>query len=268
MKKQINSTIKAYLIRGAFYLLLLLAVCAIPFALAQRNTAKRSVTNAASNPKMSKFAAAPRASGAAQATKLSGIHSKAGSLLPYDVRGVPFLPRKSDVPQTASGVGAAHILPIPRAPKAPQVILYDQYDNASANATSSQDFEAAFDPFDDFLADDFIVPGGQTWTVESIDADGIPFNCSGSCVPDSFNIFIFTDSGGLPGTQVYSATGQSFVISSSTYSITLTVPAVLTAGTYWISVQARMDFTGNGQWGWTDRTVQSASVSALPGHES
>ena len=35
MKKQINPTIKAYLIRGAFYLLLLLAVCAIPFALAQ-----------------------------------------------------------------------------------------------------------------------------------------------------------------------------------------------------------------------------------------
>ena len=41
MKKQINPTIKAHLIRGAFYLLLLLAVCAIPFALAQRNAAKR-----------------------------------------------------------------------------------------------------------------------------------------------------------------------------------------------------------------------------------
>src|SRR5947207_8808034 len=40
MKKQTNSTIKAHLIRGAFYLLLLLAVCAIPFALAQRNTTK------------------------------------------------------------------------------------------------------------------------------------------------------------------------------------------------------------------------------------
>ena len=41
MKKQINPTIKAHLIRGAFYLLLLLAVCAIPFALARRNTADR-----------------------------------------------------------------------------------------------------------------------------------------------------------------------------------------------------------------------------------
>ncbi len=43
MKKQTNSTIKAHLIRGAFYLLLLVAVCAIPFALAQRNASKRSV---------------------------------------------------------------------------------------------------------------------------------------------------------------------------------------------------------------------------------
>src|SRR5882724_8820497 len=65
MKKQINPTIKAHLIRGAFYLLLLVAVCAIPFALAQRNTIKR--VNPASKSKMAtKFAAAPPASGAAQ----------------------------------------------------------------------------------------------------------------------------------------------------------------------------------------------------------
>ena len=40
IKKYINPTIKAHLIRGAFYLLLLLAVSLIPFALAQRTTAK------------------------------------------------------------------------------------------------------------------------------------------------------------------------------------------------------------------------------------
>ena len=45
MKKQINPTIKAHLIRGAFYLLLLLAVCAIPFALAQSRS--RGTTAAA-----------------------------------------------------------------------------------------------------------------------------------------------------------------------------------------------------------------------------
>ena len=40
VKAHISSTMKAHLIRGAFYLLLLLAVCVIPFALAQRTTAK------------------------------------------------------------------------------------------------------------------------------------------------------------------------------------------------------------------------------------
>src|SRR5882724_3317607 len=40
MKKQTNPNIKAHLLRGAFYLLLLVAICAIPFALAERNTIK------------------------------------------------------------------------------------------------------------------------------------------------------------------------------------------------------------------------------------
>ena len=46
MKKQLNPAIKAHLIRSAFYLLLLLGVCAIPFALAQsrsRGTARQSM---------------------------------------------------------------------------------------------------------------------------------------------------------------------------------------------------------------------------------
>ena len=43
MKKQLKPNIKAHLLRGAFYLLLLVTVCAIPFALAQRHTAKRNV---------------------------------------------------------------------------------------------------------------------------------------------------------------------------------------------------------------------------------
>src|ERR1044071_3552221 len=50
MKKQINPTIKAHLIRSAFYLLLLLAIVAIPFALAQshsRGTARQTMAKAA-----------------------------------------------------------------------------------------------------------------------------------------------------------------------------------------------------------------------------
>ncbi len=44
MKKQIKPSIKAHLIRSAFYVLLLLAICVIPFALAQRNTKQSAAT--------------------------------------------------------------------------------------------------------------------------------------------------------------------------------------------------------------------------------
>jgi hypothetical protein len=258
MKKQINPTIKAHLIRGAFYLLVLLAVCAIPFALAQsrgRGATKRAVSNPASKPNVSKLA-----TGAAQASKLSGVHFKPSSpLLPYDVRGVPNLPRISERPQTSSGVRAAHIIPVPRPPKAPQVVLYDQYDNASATASLSCTFDD-FPTFSADLADDFVVPGGQTWNVESIDADGIYFNGTGPAF--NWNVFIYMDNGGLPGAQVYSILNQPVTVSGTTFTVNLSPAAVLTAGTYWIEIQANMDFATQGEWGWTDRTVQSNSPAA------
>ena len=42
MKQPINPVIRAHLVRGAFYLILLVAVCVIPFALGQRATTKQS----------------------------------------------------------------------------------------------------------------------------------------------------------------------------------------------------------------------------------
>ena len=52
MKKRSSPTIRAQVIRGASYLLLLMAVCVIPFALAQQKT-----TDSAINPRKSSFAA-------------------------------------------------------------------------------------------------------------------------------------------------------------------------------------------------------------------
>src|SRR5215475_11790143 len=43
MKKQTTSPVQAHLLRGASYLLLLLAMCAVPFALAHRDAAKQSM---------------------------------------------------------------------------------------------------------------------------------------------------------------------------------------------------------------------------------
>ena len=46
MKARISSTMKAHLIRGAVYLLLIVALYTIPFALAQRNVATLSKAKA------------------------------------------------------------------------------------------------------------------------------------------------------------------------------------------------------------------------------
>jgi hypothetical protein len=165
----------------------------------------------------------------------------------------------SQVPQSTSGVRAAHVIPIPRAPKAPQVVLYDQYNNAGGNATLSATFDD-FPTFSSDLADDFVVPGGQTWNVESIDADGVYFNGAGPAF--NWNVFIYANNGTLPGAPVYSTLNQPVTQVGTTFTVNLTPAAVLPAGTYWIEIQANMDFATQGEWGWTDRTVQSNNPAA------
>ena len=79
MKKQINPTIKAHLIRGAFYLILLVAVCAIPFALAARNPAAGKISRTVSNPNSARIPAlAPASAFRAPAAKLPNAKGKNG----------------------------------------------------------------------------------------------------------------------------------------------------------------------------------------------
>src|SRR5882724_7947958 len=90
MKKQTNSNIKAHLIQSAFYLLLLLAVCAIPFALAQSGTrgARQNLPAATArlsqNTQMSQII--PSSTGAADgwwANDRTGIASQCPAVLAY-----------------------------------------------------------------------------------------------------------------------------------------------------------------------------------------
>src|SRR5437764_11043816 len=47
-------------------------------------------------------------------------------------------------------------------PARPASVLYDQLTTASSNSATSQNFEPARDAYDSQLADDFVVPAGQT----------------------------------------------------------------------------------------------------------
>jgi hypothetical protein len=65
---------------------------------------------------------------------------------------------------------------------------------------------------------------------------------------ENFNVFVYSDAGGFPGSLVASRIGMSYVQNGSTFTVTLSPAIDLTSGTYWISVQSRMDFAlaGNG----------------------
>ncbi len=143
----------------------------------------------------------------------------------------------------------------------PEAVLYDQTDNPGANSINSQDFETSFDAYDNQAADDFVIPSGDaSWTIEQVEVAGVYFNGTGPA--PAVNVFFYVDAATLPGTEVYSAIGLVPTDVGGSFAIDLTTPAVLPAGTYWVSVQARMDFGVGGQWGWTERTVQSNSASA------
>jgi HYR domain/Carboxypeptidase regulatory-like domain len=145
-------------------------------------------------------------------------------------------------------------------PKASLALLYDQTDNPSAAATSSQNFEASFDPFDDAVADDFIVPAGEIWTINQVNVSGVYFNGAGPA--NSVNVTFYPDAATLPGSAEYTASNLAVVDTAGNFVINLTTPAMIPAGTHWVSVQANMDFGVGGQWGWLDRTTISNSGAA------
>ena len=154
MKKQINPTIKAHLIRGAFYLLLLVAVCAIPFALAQRN--KLSSTKAQPTKAPPTKAQIAAASGKVfQSGAPGALAGRSRSEKPRHraKRRYPmtFGPPRACLGCRASssahrGVRAAHVLPIPRTPKLSRWSFTISTDNASVHLHVCR---ATFDDFPD-----------------------------------------------------------------------------------------------------------------------
>ena len=90
---------------------------------------------------------------------------------------------------------------------------------------------------------------------------GVYFNGPGPAA--SFNVTFYSDAAGFPGAAVPvgTYTGLAYTNVTGTFTIPLPTPLVLASGTYWVSVQARMDFTPGGEWGWLDRTVTSNSAA-------
>ncbi len=107
------------------------------------------------------------------------------------------------------------------------------------------------------------MPGGG-WDIGQVNVGGVYFNGAGPAV--SVNVTFYADAAGLPGAAVPGGTYTAIPITSGaatgSFQIVLPTDLMLAPGTYWVSVQANMDFTPGGEWGWNDRSVTSNSPAA------
>ncbi|MFO1339481.1 MAG: hypothetical protein U1F53_14875 [Burkholderiaceae bacterium] len=137
-------------------------------------------------------------------------------------------------------------------------VLYSQNDNDGGTGVTSQNFEASFDIYDNSGADDFKVPKGTSWKVSSVDVTGVYYNGSGPAASE--HVTFYADAGGLPGAAVADFPASAGTDSGGSFS--MPVKAKLKKGTYWVGVQANMDFAIGGQWGWEVRSVQAGNGAA------
>ncbi|NQV18877.1 MAG: carboxypeptidase regulatory-like domain-containing protein, partial [Armatimonadetes bacterium] len=131
-------------------------------------------------------------------------------------------------------------------------ILFEQLANVSAEGgISSQDFEASFDAYDAEGADEFVVPVGETWTIDQVVILG-----TGPTGPIVLaNIRFYEDNAGVPGTMLFEYL-DVVSIPGADADLDCTIPAtVFTEGTYWLGVQGDIEYALYGQWFWTKQAA-------------
>ena len=151
-------------------------------------------------------------------------------------------------------------------------VLYDQLNGQTTTNPadiSSQDFETSLDAADSEAADDFVVPAGLAWSIDGIDVDGEYFSRDGlDPVPVGFHVRFWSNDAATNLPSVLSAERLSqpytaFGTAPGDVQVGLEAPVVLPEGTWWVSVQARLDYgPGTHQWFWHNRIAQSGQGAA------
>jgi len=183
-------------------------------------------------------------------------------------------PRVEPQQKTASQMNSVDIRESMACPNAPApkwqghlggftAVLYDQTDFDTTYGITSQNFEVIYDAYDNQAADDFVIPAeDESWIIESVDVSGFYSEDGGPAT--SVNVWFYVDAGGLPGAEMFGALNviPAVGLADGSFSLELNPPAVLSEGTYWVSVQSNQDIDPFGQWYWKERTVQSFAPSA------
>jgi hypothetical protein len=195
------------------------------------------------------------------------------------------LPPPPPPPQTLSAPPKLDVTPIPglaaqgptRAPIAPanpEDVLWDQVISGTTGIVSDFFLTTGFGTF---AADDFIVPPGVGWRIETIFVDGF-VNAVPLATAQDLNWYIWPDAGGVPagspgdGTEVFSLTllsgdpAVTIVGNSPTLDLVMATGSALELpeGTYWLSFYPSMFVTsGDDRFNWFAAGTANGNYSML-----
>jgi len=142
------------------------------------------------------------------------------------------------------------------ASSASAIVLHDQTDQPGSNIVLSQFFPDLQKRV--LGADDFAIPAADGgWRVERVVAQGMYSPDDGPA--PNFDVVIYANRGGLPGTEVYRAAGLAAASDQGgAVAFNLPQPALLQPGVYWLSIVANMTYNPGSQlWAWLTRDVQN-----------
>jgi len=144
-----------------------------------------------------------------------------------------------------------------------RAVLYEQ-SNPAGGGQASQDFESAYDAYDCQGADDFYIPTGFSWTIQTVTVSG-----SGSLTATLANVYIYADVAGMPAvTAATTLMGLACTNASGVLAINIPGGLQLGPGHFWISVQDASPYNPDGQWFWqrTSSTYNNNACWRNPGN--
>ncbi len=161
--------------------------------------------------------------------------------------------------------GAALVPPSFAPVPAGQKVLWDQSARTGTAVVSSENrLDPGAGAFDTEGADDFIVATGKTWLLDGVDVVGDYYGQGQLGPADSVDVQIFAESNGFPSTVSCSYRGlhPARGLADGDFEVNLPSPCRLTAGHFWVTVQAEIDFNAAKQWGWAERQAVRERPSA------
>lgn len=142
---------------------------------------------------------------------------------------------------------------------APNTVLWDQMDSAGGTGSASQQFPDFSNAIIE-SADDFVVPAGVQWRIDSIDCGG-QWSAAGPMV--TMRYFIYNDSANVglrPGAVVWADSLIVPITALNNANPTFRLPTsrTLGPGRYWIAVMTVHPFNTSGQWFWSTRRTRNS----------